>query len=121
MAEDALVDSDIRAGSDFVKLLDQIGVPVAGAFWLYQPDAARWRLVIISDEARKGSKELYLKAINAGAEIDMSSVEFQPPESAVFRALGSMLHIDGLGEVRMRQNTFGGVYVEDALVYRLAA
>lgn len=121
MAEEALVDSDIRAGSEFVELLDKIGVPVTGAFWLYQPDASRWRLIIVTGEARKGAKELYLKAINAGAAIDMSNVEFQPPESAVFRALGGMIHIEGMGEVRMRQNTFGGVYVEDALVYRLAA
>ena len=121
MAEEPLVVSDIRAGSDFVQLLDRIGVSVAGAFWLYQPDAGRWRLIIVTDEARKGAKDLYLKAINAGAALDMSNVEFQPPESAVFRALGGMIHITGLDQVRMRQNTFNGVYVEDALVYRLAA
>lgn len=121
MVEEALVDSDIRAGSDFVELLDRIGIPVSGAFWLYQPDASRWRLVIVTEEARKGAKELYLKAINAKAAIDMANVEFQPPESAIFRALGSIIHIDGISQVRMRQNTFNGVYVEDALIYRLAA
>ncbi|MFN3536166.1 MAG: hypothetical protein ACK4Y4_01810 [Brevundimonas sp.] len=121
MAEEPLVEADIQAGSEFVKLLDEVGIPVQGAFWLYQADAARWRLVIVTDEARRGAKELYLKAINAGAAIELSKVEFQPPESAIFRALGGMIHIAGLGQVRMQQNTFNGVYVEDALVYRLAA
>lgn len=121
MAETELVESDIQAGSEFVSLLDAAGVPVNGAFWLYQHDAERWRLIIVTEEARRGSKDLYLKAINAGAALDLSNVEFQPPESAVFRALGGLVRIDGLGRVRMRQNTFNGVYVEDALVYRLAA
>lgn len=121
MAEEPLVEDAIKAGAEFVKLLDRIGVPVSGAFWLYQPDADRWRLVIVTDEAREGARSLYLKAIEAGAEIDLADVDFQPPESAVFRALGGLIRVDGLSQVRMRQNSFNGVYVEDALVYRLAA
>ena len=121
MAETALVESDIEAGRDFVELLDRIAVPVVGAFWLYRPDAKRWRLVIVSNEARQGSKDLYLRVIDAGAKIDLTNVEFQPPETALFKALGGMVRVDGLAEVRMQQSTFNGVYVEDALIYRLAA
>ena len=92
-----------------------------GAFWLYQPDAERWRLVIVTPEAEKGSKDLYLKAIRADAEIDLAKVDFQPPSSSVFKALGGLIRVDGVNTVRMRRNAFNGVYIEDALVYRLAA
>ena len=121
MANEPLVDEDIDAGRQFVQFLDDQAVEVRGAFWLYQPDAERWRLVVVTPEAERGSKDLYLKAINAGANIDMARVDFQPPSSAIFRALGSMIRVDGLAKMRMKQNTFNGVYIEDALVYRLAA
>ena len=121
MAQDALVDSDIEAGRAFLDLLDRIEIPVVGALWMYSPDTDRWKLVIVTPAARQGSKALYLKAINAGTELDLANVEFQPPESALFKALGGAIRVGGNSTMRMRQNVFNGVYVEDALIYRLAA
>jgi hypothetical protein len=121
VAEEALVAEDIEAGRRFVELLDRSGTEVKGAFWLYQPDAERWRLVIVTPQAARGSKDLYLKAIREKADIDLARVDFQPPSSSVFKALGGLIKVDGLGAMRMQRNAFNGVYIEDALVYRLAA
>lgn len=119
MAEAALVDADLRKGRDFVMLMDRIGVPVRAAFWFYYPDNDRWRLVIVSDEATAGSRELYLRAIQAGTPIDVATVEFQPPTSPLYRAMSRLVRVDGLGEVRLSRNMINGIYIEDALVYRL--
>ena len=121
MAQDALVEADIEAGREFLSLLDRIEVPVVGSLWMYSADTSKWKLVIITTDERQGSKALYLKAINAGSSLDLTNVEFQPPESALFKALGSAMRIGGISTIRMRQNMFNGVYVEDALIYRLAA
>jgi hypothetical protein len=121
MAEAALVDDDIAKGRKFLALLDKIGVAVKGAFWFYYPDNDRWRLVIVTPEAERGSKELYRRAIDAKADIELARVEFTPPGAPIFRALSRMLRIEGGSEVRLSRNTFDGVYVDDALVYRLAA
>jgi hypothetical protein len=121
LAQTALVETDIEAGRAFVELLDRIGIIVKGAFWLYAGDADRWRLVIATDKAKAGSRELYLEAIKAGARIDLTSVDFQSPDTPLFKAISEMIHVEGLGQIRMSQNAFNGVYVQDALVYRTAA
>lgn len=121
MAEASLVSEDIDRGRQFLALLDRIGVPVKGAFWFYYPESDRWRLTIVTPEAERGSRDLYVKAIDAKAEIDLSRVEFVSPGAPVFKALSGMLRIEGDSTVRLSRNTFNGVYVDDALVYRLAA
>jgi hypothetical protein len=121
MAEAALVEHDIEAGRQFVILLDGLGITVHAAFWLYRSDTERWRLVIVCDEAATGSRDLYLKAINAGSKMDLAMVEFQPTSSRFYQNLSQTLHIDGLSEARISQSTFNGAYVEDALIYRLSA
>lgn len=121
MAETALVDQNIEAGRQFVMLLDELGIKVHAAFWLYRSDTERWRLVIVCDEAEKGSRDLYLKAINAGSTMDLAMVEFQPTTNRFYKNLSQMLHIEGLSNARVSQSTFNGVYIEDALIYRLSA
>jgi hypothetical protein len=78
-------------------------------------------LVIVCDEAAKGSRDLYLKSINAGSTMDLAMVEFQPTTSRFYQNLSQMLHIEGLSDARVSQSTFNGVYIEDALIYRLSA
>ncbi|MGE0046434.1 MAG: hypothetical protein AB7J28_06540 [Hyphomonadaceae bacterium] len=119
MAEAALVDADLRKGRDFVMLMDRIGVSVRAAFWFFYPDNDRWRLVVVSDEATAGSRNLYLRAIQAGSPLDVASVEFQPPSSPLYKALGRLVRLQGLGEVRLTRNMINGIYIEDAIVYRL--
>ena len=121
MAEAALVEQDIEAGRRFVMLLDEIGVKVHAGFWLYRSDTERWRLVIVCDEAAKGARDLYLKAINAGSTMELGMVEFQAPSSRFYKSFSKMMHVDGLSQVRVSQSTFDGIYVEDALIYRLSA
>lgn len=121
MAEKPLVEADIRAGHELLALLDRIEMPVRGAFWLYRGDTERWRLVIVTEEAKSGSTDLYLKLINAGAKMDLALVEFQTPASPYFKALGGMGPVEGDAEVRMSQFVSNGVYFEDAVIYRLAA
>jgi|688.fasta_scaffold318048_3 hypothetical protein len=121
MAETPLVEKDIEQGRKFLELLDRAGISVKGAVWIYQADNERWRLFIFTDEARHGSKDLLLKAIDAGADIDLSSVQFDTTENPLFKGLKQFVRVEGVSQVRMQKNIFGGVYVEDAVIYRLAA
>jgi hypothetical protein len=121
MASSTLVDADVEQGRRFVQLLDKVGVQVKGAFWLYYPDADHWKLNIVTAEAEHGTRELYVKAIDAGAEIDLSKVAFVPPAAPVFKALSGLVKNEGGATIRFSQVTFNGVYVDDAVVYRLVA
>lgn len=121
MAEAALVAEDVERGRRFVHLLDRIGVTVKGAFWFHYPESDLWRLTIVTPEAERGSRELYGRAIDAQADIDLAQVEFVPPAAPAFKALRGLVHMEGDSVVRLSRNAFNGFYVDDALVYRLAA
>lgn len=119
MGEIALVEPSVEQGQQFLDLLDNISVPVKAALWYYYPDTERWRLIIVSEKTHEGAKPLYLKAIEAGAKIDMSSVEFQDVNSPIYRALSNVIEVEGRSDVRMSRNVFDGVYVADALILRM--
>jgi hypothetical protein len=121
MAQTALVDQDIEAGRQFVRLLDMIGIKAHAAFWLYRSDTERWRLVIVCDEAEKGSRDLYLRTIKAGSTMELGMVEFQPTSSRFYKHLIQEVHIEGSVEKRIHNCAFNGIYIEDALIYRLSA
>ena len=121
MAQDTLVDAELSAGREFVQALDKAGIPVVGALWFYHTDVDRWKMLVATPQAAKGTRNLYAAAIRLKPKLDLSRVEFVPPESPLIRALRGFIRIDGLGGVRMSQNMLNGVYVDDAYIYRLAA
>jgi hypothetical protein len=121
MAQTALVGSEVEGGRALLNALDEAGVPVRGAFWFYYPELDRWKLIVVSPDAERGARDLYLKAIDLKPALDLALVEFTPPSSPIFKALSGLMRIDGASTVRMSQNMLNGVYVEDALIYRLAA
>lgn len=121
MAETELVERDIQEGLEFVKKLDEADFNVIAAYWFYHSDAKRWRLTVVTPEAAKGSRNLYLKAADIDGEIDLASVEFVPPTNAVYKAIvgGRMIYMPNFGVARVSDSTFNGVFVEDAVFYRL--
>lgn len=121
MAQEPLVESDIEAGRELVRALDRAGVPIVGAFWFYMTESDDWKLLIVTREADRGAHSLYLKAIEQKGRLDLTKVQFVPPSSPVFRALSGAMRIEGLANKRLTQNMLNGVYIDDALVYRLAA
>ena len=121
MAQEPLVEADIEAGRDLVRALDQAGVPIVGAFWLYVADIESWKLLIVTRQAERGARDLYHKAIEQKSDLDLTKVQFVPPSTPVFKALSGAMRIEGLANMRLTKNMLNGVYVDDALVYRLAA
>ena len=51
----------------------------------------------------------------------MSIVEFVPTKNAVYRALKPQMSLAGINTIRISNSTFNGVYVDEALLYRIAA
>lgn len=121
MAQEPLVELDIIAGRELVMSLDQAGIGIVGAFWLYMTEADQWKLLIVTHDAASGARALYRKAIELHQALDLTKVQFVPPSTPVFKALSGAMRITGLDNVRLTNNMLNGVYVDDALVYRLAA
>lgn len=67
MAENAVVKEQltgamIDAGAELTTKLDEIGLPVTAAFWLFVPEVNEWRLMVASPEvSTKGPRDVYEK------------------------------------------------------------
>jgi hypothetical protein len=128
MAETALVNDDVEAGLELVRLLDEKRFPVTAAAWIYFPDAEEWRLVIRTPQAAKNLQQAYLDVAramdakgNLRTRLDLSRVKLVPPTDRMLEALGGVIKAPGLGSIRFRRNVINGIYIDDALIYRLAA
>ena len=132
MATSQLVRSEIEAGLELVRVLDRAKLGIVAALWLYSSDTETWRFVLAVDEDSKGVSGKYLAAAraistwledhpNQAPVLDLSRVRFLSASDPLITGLSKFVRMDGLGEVRASNNIVNGVYVEDALIHRLAA
>ncbi|MEK7395463.1 MAG: hypothetical protein AAB116_00865, partial [Candidatus Poribacteria bacterium] len=55
-----VIGIDIEGGKRLLKALDEAGINVPGAFWLYFPESEEWRLVFVMPKIKKeGSLKAY--------------------------------------------------------------
>ena len=127
MAEDALLNEDIDAAGRLVNFLDDQGLTVRGALWLYDSDAERWRFVVAFKEKRKDITTFYLDVAKAKSAaqsndlLDLSRVDIVDPDRSIFTALSGAISVSGDSRVRFSRNMINGVYLEDAMIYRTFA
>lgn len=127
MVENTLVAEDVDAAGRLVTFLDDHGLAVRGALWLYDSDAERWRFVIAFREVRKDVTSFYLDVAKATSKaasydlLDLSRVDIVDPDRSIFTALKGVIGVEGNSRVRFSKNRINGVYLEDAMIYRLPA
>jgi len=127
MGTTTLVNEDIAAGHHVVEALDTAGFPVKAAFWLYDSNVDNWKLWIGTPRAARDLQKAYitvsqiLSAIADRKVLDLARIRLVRPDNSTVRAIGSVIHVKGLSDVRLRSNVVNGIYIEDALIYRTAA
>lgn len=125
MVEDILVSANIAGGEALVRALDAAKFPVLAAFWRYDPESDRWRMVIATPEAASPQRAyIRIGEIADAAQIstpDLAQLTLVPPTDAAVATLSSKMRIEGLSGVRLSKSMVGGVYLEDAYIYRTAA
>jgi hypothetical protein len=131
MASQSLVRSEIDAGLNLIRALDDADFGVVAALWLYFGDIEKWKLTIAYAGKPEEIEKRYLKAatiISKHREVDpksllldLSRVRIVSKDDPLIRGLAPILHIEGTSEVRFSNNLINGIYVEDALIHRLAA
>ncbi|MBX6425401.1 MAG: hypothetical protein IRZ09_05690 [Variibacter sp.] len=128
MASATLVEADIKMGEELVALLDAAGFPVTAAAWIHFPDVEEWRLVLRTPKAEKdllGALREMSEIMDAKgdlrARLDLSRVKLVPPSDRMLQAIGRMVRVTGPPTVRFARNVVDGIYIDDAVIYRLAA
>jgi hypothetical protein len=128
MAEAALVETDIEASRALVAFLETHGFPLKAALWVYQSDAERWRFMVCPGERRQDPSSFYrdfAKAINAAGSprtlLGLDRVDIIQESSPFVDRLGKVYRVDSGGSLRLTNNVVNGVFLEDALILKLAA
>jgi hypothetical protein len=127
MAAPTLVDRRIEHGARFLVDLDEAGVPIDSAFWLFDSAWDEWRLVIatpVVDES--GPVEAYrrLQAVHhadEGISCRLDSISAVGIEDRRVQALRSQFRTWPLSLGKRFEDRFiRGGEIEDSYVYRLS-
>lgn len=132
MVTEQLVTSEVEAGLRLLRALDECGFGAKAAFWLYSSERESWRFVIGVDADPEDLSRQYHKASaaiaawrNAHPEslplLDLWRVRFVQMSDPLVLSLATVVPTEAVGETRVSNNYSNGVFVEDALVHRIAA
>lgn len=132
MVAEQLVTSEVEAGLRLLRALDECGFGAKAAFWLYSSERESWRFVVGVDANPEQLSEQYHKASAALAAwreanphslplLDLWRVRFVQMSDPLVLSIATVVPTEMAGQTRISNNYSNGVYVEDALVHRIAA
>lgn len=122
----ALVEDEIAAGERLIDALDAAGFDVRAAFWMRLPESGDWRLFVASPTVeRHGHLAAYQELVRIARESRIptgvlhrvSLVFTSDPTVTLLRSAVSTG--PGISRIIFRGNAINGVYIEDALLYRI--
>ncbi len=125
MSARSLPVDDADGGEAFLRLLDDGGVVVEAALWLWSADEDRWELVIAGSgvpEPTPSAAEALAAALDrpeADLGVDPDRLVVRPVDDPLLVALGRKVQVGGSSRVRLGDNTVDGLAVPPTLVYRL--
>jgi hypothetical protein len=123
MDSTAMVNDLVVAGSALLTALEEAGVEVRSAFWLFESENGGWRLVLSMPLVdREGTRAAY-EAIRRVLPSDLYLRNISPvsPNDETVRLISSAVRVEGKGRtgpVRFTNNTINNVLIEDAVIYR---
>lgn len=130
MAKTSLVEPDIAGGARLVEALDRAGLQVKAAFWFLIPELSVWRLFLASpivvEQGRRAAYERVQEVLgelrSAGVEApSLDNISAVSPDDEIVRLLSTAVRTGpGISEIRFTSNTINGVFIEDAVIYRVA-
>lgn len=126
MDKPTLVENDFRAGEALLRALDQAGVKVKAAFWLYLPESNEWRLYLaLPDVAQKGPKKAY-EVVQTHLEqlrpegLSLRNISLVVPDDKLVKLLRSAIKTGpDIAGIRFTGNVINNVLIEDAYIYRV--
>ncbi len=93
---------------------------------MYYPDQCVWKLLIGGTKfggsritRQYGQVSKLLSEISNGNALPFGDVKIIGPRDKVAEALAAVFRINGLSTIRASRNMVNGIYVDDALIYRL--
>jgi hypothetical protein len=125
MVKTTLVGPDLALGRETLRVLDAAEFPITAALWLLQKERGDWNLVIATPLRDKlGGIEAYGRLHSVLSKQDLSFIEIpirlessrHPLIKALRKIFGKAASVEGM---RLGLQSIGGVWIDDAYVYRI--
>ena len=123
MDSTTMVNDLVDAGGKLLTALEESGVEVRSAFWLFESEKGGWRLVLSMPLVdREGSRAAY-DAIRRVLPPGLYLRHIAPvsPKDETVRLISNAVRVEGKGRgapIRFTNNTINNVLIEDAVIYR---
>jgi len=122
-----LVEHDIEDGKRLIKALDESGFKVRSALWFYVTEADKWVLYIASpifDDRGPSSSYAALQKVLLGVSpklgLSLGDVAVVSPNDDLMKLFRRAVRTGpGISTMRFSRNTINGVFIQDALLYRV--
>ena len=128
MVKRQLVSLKEAEGERLLRLLDQSDFPVNSALWFFFEDE-EWRLVLatslVDSEGPRGAYERlqnFLTQSSPDFDLSLEEVTLVGPRHSLLEILRrAIVTGPGISRVRFTESTVDNVFIDDALIYRVAA
>ena len=124
MGTTVLVDNQVEDGNKLIQALDRSQFSLVGALWFYS-SSDEWRLLLVSPLVDTiGPKQCYgviqsvLKDLKLSFGLERISV-LSPNDNLIRLLKTAVKTSNGTSRIRFSRNSINGVFIEDALIYRL--
>lgn len=129
MVKTSLVERDLETGARLVQLLDEAGIEVRAALWLYTEETERWKLVIQTPLYESNGP---LEAIRAvfkvlrehipSDELSSGDIIVTGRRNDVIRALHTQYNTgpNDIDSIRLAGDIIDRILIDEAYVYRVA-
>jgi len=123
-----LVSMKVSEGGRLLQALDSSEYPVNSALWFLSEDE-EWRLILAtplvdSEGPRSAYENLqrFLSTSSPDYDITLEEVSLLSPRHALFEVFRrAIVTGPGVSEIRFTESSVDNLFIEDALVYRIAA
>jgi hypothetical protein len=121
-----MVEPDINKGSQLIEALENQNLTPRAALWLSEDSI--WRLILqipklenlgISIGYRRIQKVIKTSPSSFPELADITLVYSESPLLRALRRAVSMPAANGNAQIRITRSTFNGIFIEDAIIYRL--
>lgn len=129
VVKDRLTDAMIDAGAELTHKLEEAGIPISAALWLFMPDANEWRLLFASPQvSEQGPRKVYeqiqvaLQQLGASAAaVPHSVISLLDSDAELVDLLRAAMRTGtAISRIRFSKNVLSGRFIDDALIYRVA-
>ena len=124
MVASPLVDPYIEDGRKLVERLDGEGLSPEAALWFYLSESHEWRLILALKQVDElGPRETYKRiqrVLDAEPSLSLRNVSVVSPDDDTIQLLRRAIRTSGgISSIRFTGNAIDGIFIEDALIYRL--